>query len=61
VFKVAGVIRGSGKAACHLQKTKNKKQKKLQECEKWLPLYAAVGQLHVVFGHGDMLPVCFFF
>ena len=27
-----------------------------QECEKWLPTHAAVGQLHVIFGHGDMLP-----
>ena len=27
-----------------------------QECERWLPNHAAVGQLHVIFGHGDMLP-----
>jgi hypothetical protein len=27
-----------------------------QECEKWLTTKAAVGQLHVIFGHGDMLP-----
>lgn len=26
------------------------------ECEKWIPARAAVGQLHVIFGHGDLLP-----
>ena len=27
------------------------------ECEKWLPQHAAVGKLHVIFGHGDVLPI----